>query len=808
MTDQNEKDLEQAAIVAHQMKSPLGTLQSIVRTLLGGFAGDLTEKQASMLEGADRKCSEAMDTVRTLLTLSEVRQKAGEDQAGDITAALHQAVKRHREEAMEHDITLHTDIAPQAAWVKLEDDPLIEALSALVHNAVKYTPEGGHVRVRLQLDEDQRNIWLTVADSGIGIPEDEKDRLFAPFFRASNARNLEPSGTGLGLPFIKTVVESGGGSITLEDSELGGAKFAVKLPVRSAPQPAEEKQREASFRAVVIGGVAAGPKIAAKIKRDDPRADVTIVERGRVLSYAGCGLPYYISGQITDQRKLVSTPEGVLKGPEYFERVKSVRVMNRTEAVEIDRDKKRVRIRDLNSGEENWLPYDKLALATGAHSVVPDLSGINLDNIYSLHSLEHAEGIKSNLATYRAKDVTIVGGGLIGVEMTESLVAAGCRVTLIEQADQLLPQLLDAEMGALVRRHFEEHGVRVELDTRVDGFEGDTEVESVITENDTIATDVVILGTGVQPNVELAEQADLDIGETGAVAVDQHMCTSDPDIYAAGDCAESHCLVTGEPTYIPLGSTANKQGRVAAINMAGGDDTFPGICRTTICKVFDYTVARAGLTEEEAENHNYQVASVIVPGLDRAHFMPDARIIVLKLVVDADSGRLLGVQAVGEGEAAKRVDVAVTAITGEMSYDTISKLDLCYAPSYSEALDNIHTACNVLQNKMRGQFNGITPSEVQKKICADAECVLLDVRTPEEYRRAHIPGSKHIPLNSLRGRLAELPKDRELILFSRVSLGAYEAARILQDRGFSDVKVMEGGFVVWPYSEQAGPCQQ
>lgn len=801
MADEEDQDLEQAAIVAHQMKSPLGTLQSIVQTLLGGFAGELTDKQRSMLQGADRKCSEALETVRALLTLTEMQHRLPEDTAADLVEAAHRACKRFRSPASERNIDFTRDIEPTEAWVGSDLEPLTEALIALIDNALRYTPEGGRVRVEMHMHHQEDRVVFTVADSGIGIPGEEREDLFKPFFRASNARRHEASGTGLGLPFVKALVQAAGGNISAGDSEMGGAQFSISLPLRSAPG-AEAGPAEPSFRAVVIGGVAAGPKVAAKIKRLDPEAEVTIVEKGRVLSYAGCGLPFYISGQITDQRELISTPEGILRGPEYFERVKAVHVMNRTEAIQIDREANRVLVRDLVSGDESWLPYDKLAIATGARTIVPEIPGMHLDNIFALHGLEHAEGIRANLAERRAKDVTIVGGGLIGVEMTESLVSAGCRVTLVEKDDQLLPNIMDRDMAGLVRRHFEEHGVRVMLNTEVTGFEGETAVRRVLSERGSIPADMVILGTGVAPNVELAREAGLELGETGAIKVDPGMRTSDPDIYAAGDCVESICIITGQPCYVPMGSTANKQGRVAALNICGADEQFPGITSTTVCKMFDYTVARAGLTEKDALARGHEVAVSLTPGLDRAHFMPHARMIVIKLIAEAESGRILGLQVVGPGEAAKRVDVAVTAMTAGMSVETVSKLDLCYAPSYSEALDNLHTACNVLRNKLSGQMQAIRPEAVHRRLNSGEDLLLLDVRTQSEYEESQIEGSKHIPLSSLRGRLSELPGDRQIVVFSHVSLSAYEASIILRSHGFEDVRVMDGGIIMWPYGER------
>ena len=805
MDEAERERLEQAAIAAHQLKAPVGTLQTILRTLLGGFTGQLSEQQRGMLLSADRKCTEAMETIGGLLSLAEVAGRIPETAAADAAAAAHKAHERLRPSAAGRDIELTADIGAQEAYVHAASGPLTEAFSALLDNAIKYTPEGGRVQMRLWVDEDTEQVRLTVGDSGIGVPAEERHNLFRPFFRASNAKRLVPVGTGLGLPFVKAVTRAADGSVVAGDSELGGAEFSVALP--QVPKPAQAgaqggvEAAEPSIRVVVVGGVAAGPKIAAKIMRLRGDAQVTIVEKGRVLSYAGCGLPYYISGLVKEQRRLVSTPEGVVRGPEYFEKVKRVRVMNRAEAVKIDRENHRVLVRDLVSSNETWLPYDRLALATGAVPIVPAIAGVHLANVFALHGIEHAEGIKSDLAESRAKDVAIVGGGLIGVEMTESLVAAGCRVTLVEMRPQLLPQILDWEMAELVRRHFESKGVRVMLNTRVTGFEGDVRVRRVVTENGAFPADMVIMGVGVRPNVELAKEAGLELGETGAIKVDEHMRTSDPDIYAAGDCVESVNLITGKPCYVPLGSTANKQGRVAAINMCDGEDTFPGVAGTTVCKVFDYTVARSGLTERQAREHGCQVVTTLTPGLDRAHFMPDAAMIIIKLVGDAETGRLLGIQVVGPGEAAKRVDVAVTAMTAGMTIDTIAKLDLCYAPSYSDALDNLHTACNVMQNKLRGHMVGVSPVEVRRRLRAGEDILLLDVRTLAEFDEARIEASKHIPIGALQGRLNELPRDKEIITFSRVSLSGYEAASILKAAGFRSVKVMDGGITMWPHAE-------
>jgi len=557
------------------------------------------------------------------------------------------------------------------------------------------------------------------------------------------------------------------------------------------------------MKVVVIGGVAAGPKVAAKITRLNPEAEVTVLEKGKFLSYAGCGLPYYVSGAVKEQKDLMSTPIGVVRDAAFFMKVKNVKVLNETEAMEIDRVKKRVRARRNGKAPDLWLDYDKLVMATGAKPVIPPVPKAKLENIFTLHGVHDAEGVKAFLAQTKARDVVLIGGGLIGVETTEALVQCGCRVTLVEMIPQIL-RVLDWEMARLVERHMESHGVKVMTNTRVTAFEGEARVTGVLTSQGRLPADMVILGIGVRPNVDLARTAGLEIGSTGGIKVDDTMRTSDPDIFAAGDCVESMDLVTGKACYVPLGSTANKQGRVAAINICGGDDRFPGVLGSTVCKVFDFCVGRTGLTEAAARQSGYEVTTVIVPDVDRAHYMPGAKPIVLKLVVDTKNRKLLGAQAVGPGNGDKRMDVAAMAITAGMTVDQLSKVDLCYAPPYSPVLDNIITAANVARNKLDGQVTGITPMEVKKRIDAKEDFIFLDVRSPAEHQQERLPGSTLIPLGVLRARLGELPKDKEIVAFCKVSLRGYEAARILNGAGFQRVRVMDGGVSVWPFEKLNG----
>jgi len=557
------------------------------------------------------------------------------------------------------------------------------------------------------------------------------------------------------------------------------------------------------MRVVIIGGVAAGPKAASKIIRLRPDAQVTIVEKGIFLSYAGCGLPYYISGDVRERNHLMETPAGVVRDAVFFQKTKNLKVLNGTEALQIDRAGKRVRVKTLASGEESWLPYDNLVLATGAAPVIPPLPGVDRKNVFTLHGVHDAEGIKAMLAEPRAEDVVIVGGGLIGVETTEALVTRGCRVTVVEMLPQIL-NLLDWEIARLVELHMESKGVRVMTGTKALAIESRAgaggAVTHVRTDKGELPASMVILAIGVRPNVALARDAGLAIGATtGAIKVDDRMRTSDPAIYAAGDCVESCDRVTGRPCFVPLGSTANKQGRTVAVNLCGGDEAFPGVLGTAVCKVFDFCVARTGLTERVARSLGMDVVTAMAPGPDKAHYMPQARPLLMKIVVDAKTGRLLGAQATGPGDGSKRIDAAATAITAGLTVQDVANLDLVYASPYAPAMDNLITAANVARNKCAGLMVGVSAQDVKARLDRNEDFVFLDVRSPKEYAEVRLPRSVHIPLGALRGRLAELPRDKEIVAFCQVSLRGYEAALVLKAAGFKDVKVLDGGIAMWPY---------
>jgi len=553
------------------------------------------------------------------------------------------------------------------------------------------------------------------------------------------------------------------------------------------------------MKVVIIGGVAAGPKVASRIIRLVPNAEVTVVEKGRLLSYAGCGLPYYVSGVVKEQAELMSTPVGVVRDPVFFRHVKNVHVMNQTEAVQVDRAGKRVEVRD-SSGGRSWLNYDKLVFATGATPVVPPIPNVKLENILTLHGVHDAEQIKTLLSEHKARDAVVVGGGLIGVEATEALVQSGCRVTIVEMLPQIL-NMLDFEIARLVEQHMESHGVKVLTGTKVQAFDGKGRVQAVVTDRGTLPAEMVIMAVGVRPAVELARAAGLEIGTTGAIKVDPRMRTSDPDIYAAGDCVQCVDLITGKACFVPLGSTANKQGRVAANNICGLDDAFPGVLGSTVCKVFDYCVARTGLTESAAAQLGYDPVTALAPAADRAHYMPTSKPLLLKIVADKKSRRLLGVQATGPGGGDKRIDVAAMAIAAGMTVNQLAQTDLCSAPPYAPAMDNLITAANVARNKLDGLMTGVSAMEVHRMLQDGADFVLLDVRSPAEYEQVRLPNSTLIPLGKLRSRLDELPRDKPIVAFCQISLRGYEAALILKAAGFANVRVLDGGLAMWPFEK-------
>jgi len=562
---------------------------------------------------------------------------------------------------------------------------------------------------------------------------------------------------------------------------------------------------------VVIGGVACGPKAAARARRLDPEAEITVIEKGELLSYAGCGLPYFLSGDVKDVKGLMETPVGVVRDTVFFKNVKDITVLNRTLADSIDRKKKVVHTVNIKRGERSEVPYDKLVLATGGTPVLPPIPGRDtLNNVFTLCSqacVEDAMMIDRALGKEETKRAVIIGGGLIGLEVTEAFVRRGLTVTVVEMLDRILPNLFDWEMSAFLTRCLTEKGVTVMTGTKVDRLSGDAagNVTKVITDKGEIPAVVVLVSVGVRPNVKLAADSGLQIGGLGGIVVDEELKTSAPDVYAGGDCVEQIGLVHNKKVFVPMGSTANKHGRVIGTNVVGGNLTFRGVCGTAIVKVFDCTAAATGLSEAAAKQAGFDVETILSPSPDKAHFYPGAKPIAIKLGADKKSRRLLGAQIMGPGDVDKRIDVAASAIGFGTTVDQVADLDLGYAPPYSPAMDNIITAANIMRNKLDGTGRSVTPMEAMDRIKRGPDCVFLDDRmTAELDEQGRFPSDNvvHIPLGKLREKADTLPKDKEVIAFCKISLRGYEAAKTLEGLGFKDAKFLDGGMLMWPYEKR------
>ncbi len=550
---------------------------------------------------------------------------------------------------------------------------------------------------------------------------------------------------------------------------------------------------------VIIGGVAAGMKTACRLRRLDAEATITVIDRTSEISYGACPLPYYIEGLFDDLNEVRKTPVGVLRDEKFFDKVKGINTLPRTEALSIDRQNKTVNVRCLESNSEKTLPYDTLVMATGNSPIMPNLPGIDLDGVLPLKTMADADQIDQLAKT--AKNAVIVGAGLIGLEVAEALTHRGVKVTMLEMQDHVMSAALDFGIAAILHHELRNKGVNLHLGEALQQIEGkDGIVSQVTTAHSSYPADLVLMAIGVRPVVDLAVAAGLELGSTGAITVTEQMQTSDANIYAVGDCVESTDLVSGKKTYIPLGSTANKHGRVAANNICGQPERFPGVLGSMAVKVFDINVSRTGLSVENAKLNGYDAISVIVSSPDIAHLYPGCKPIIIKLVADRKTRKLLGAQIVGPGVGDKRTDIIVTALSLGATVDQLAQFDLCYAPPFAGAMDAILQTANALRNKMDGMADSMSPCETQQLLKQKEDIFLLDVRSPAEHNEVRIPGATLIPLGALRARLDEIPKDRLIVPFCKLSLRGFEAQIILQQAGFTNVCYMEGGVLAWPYA--------
>jgi NADPH-dependent 2,4-dienoyl-CoA reductase/sulfur reductase-like enzyme/rhodanese-related sulfurtransferase len=560
-------------------------------------------------------------------------------------------------------------------------------------------------------------------------------------------------------------------------------------------------------RIIVIGGSAAGPKAAAKARRIDNDAEVIIIQKDPDLSMASCGYPYYVGGYFNDRNQLLCTPTGVVRSPMFYLNAKDIDARVNTEVTSIDAKNHTVSFKNLVSGEEGVLAYDKLIIATGSVPRMPPVPGVELDGITTLQSMKDADFLRKVRDEGKIKKAVVIGGGLIGIETCEALQLAGIEITVIELLPQLLT-FLDWELAKLVENHVKSKGANVITDNGIAAFLGEEgKLTGVKLQNGTeLPCELAVVAIGVRPNVKLAKEAGLKIGELGGIDVNEYMQTSDPDIYAVGDCVETVNRITGKKVHAPYGDLANLQGRVAGENAASVNGvTFPGTIQTGICKVFDYAAGSTGLSETAAKRLGMNdIVTVINASPDKPGFM-EGKLLVTKVTADAKTGRILGAQCIGPGNVAKQIAQWAMAISGKLSVEDLVNADLPYAPPFSLAIDHFIAAAHILQNKMKGRMKGITCKEVYEKLKAGEKPFILDVRGPEEFEEMRLGiGETLIPLGALRKRLKELPEDknREIICYCKISLRGYEAALALEGNGWKNVKVMEGGIMAWPYPRE------
>jgi NADPH-dependent 2,4-dienoyl-CoA reductase/sulfur reductase-like enzyme/rhodanese-related sulfurtransferase len=560
-------------------------------------------------------------------------------------------------------------------------------------------------------------------------------------------------------------------------------------------------------RIVVIGGSAAGPKAAARAKRLDPNAEVTIIQRAPEMSMASCGYPYFVGGVFNNRNALLSTPYGEVRDPNFFLHTKGIKARTETEVTAIDRKNRTVRCRNLNSGAIDDVPYDKLIIATGARARKPPVAGIDLDGVTTLQSMRDADFLRRIRDEGKIKKAVVIGGGLIGIETCEALQLSGIDITVIEMLPQIL-MFLDWELAKVLENHVRSKAANVITDVKLAGFLGkDGHLTAVRLENGTeLPCQLAVLAIGVTPNTDLAQAADLEIGATGGILVDEYMQTSDPDIYAVGDCIELVHRLTGKKTRAPFGDLANLEGRVAGENaVLGNSVTFPGTFHTGICKVFDFNAGSTGLSESRARQEGYQnIVTVINASLDKPEFM-GAKLLISKMVVDGTTGRILGVQCVGPGDVGKQIAMAAMALLGKLTVADVVNADLPYAPPFSLAIDHFIATAHLMENKLKGRLKGIGALELKEKLDKREKPFLLDVRTPAEFDMMRLGiGETLIPIGDLRQRLNDLPadKDREIVCYCKISLRGYEAAVLLESEGWNNVRVLEGGVMAWPFQRE------
>lgn len=537
------------------------------------------------------------------------------------------------------------------------------------------------------------------------------------------------------------------------------------------------------MRLVMIGAVAAGTSAAAKARRNNEEAEIVIYEKDSFISYSGCGMPYYIGGEVESADEL--TP----RDPAFFKSKYNVDIFTRHEVLSINPDQKTLEIKDLATGALLTDRYDKLIIATGASSVIPPIKGVDNKNVFTLRNINDMNKIKNYINQNNPKTAVIIGTGFIGLEVCENLKRLGIAVTLIERLGQVTPGL-DSDVAIHVLEHLKKNGVTVFLNATATEI---NEKAVLLSDGTVIETDLILVSTGVRPNTAIAKQAGIELGTTGAIKVDSTMKTNLPEIYACGDCIEQYHVVTGKPVYRPLGSTANKTGRIAGDCITGGNLTFKGVLGTGIFKVFDMTVAQTGLSEREAKEQGYEVELCHNIKPNKPEYL-GGKEMVIKGIADKNSGRLLGVQIVGYEGVDKRIDVFVTAITFKANVEDLFHLDLAYAPPFSTTKDPVMYTGMILDNAIHKGRPLITAQKLNELKQSGIKYELIDARVSAQYDKAHIDTAKNMPHSKLRNIAKDIDQDAVVVTYCNKGVTGNAAQNILINQGFKEVYNLSGGF--------------
>lgn len=533
------------------------------------------------------------------------------------------------------------------------------------------------------------------------------------------------------------------------------------------------------MKVLVLGGVAAGTKVAAKLMREDRSNEVIVLNKGANISYAGCGLPYYVGHVIEDEAQLI------VNTPEKYEKLTGVKVHIETEAIAVLPEEKKVTAKHVRTGEETVYEYDKLVIAVGASPVKPPIDGVDLENVFCVRTPEDAINIRNLIDTGNVKKAVVVGAGYIGLEIAENLKSQGIRPFVLDMVPQILAPGFDKEMADYVEGRLTEAGIPVITGVQVTGIEGDGKVEKVLTTKKAYKADMVVMSAGIRPNTAFLADTGIEMFK-GTILTDEYGQTNIPDVYAAGDCAMVHNAVTGKAAWSPMGSTANIAGRLIAQNIMGKNLKYRGVLGTAVCKLPGINVGRTGLTEAQAKAEGFQAVSVVTVVDDKAHYYAGASSFIMKMIADRDTLRLLGVQVVGAGAVDKVVDIAVTGMMLKATLTDLADMDLAYAPPFSTAIHPFEHTLNVLMNKIQGNFETFTPAEYAAG-AAEGYRVVDGCLVPS------IEGAPYVELTTVDGPVAGLDPEEKLLLVCNKGKRAYLLQNRLKFYGYKNTRVLEGG---------------